>query len=163
MLLGMLLLLAGCQGFDPAAWIQAGEDQIDQDQDGVSVKNGDCDESCENMMNVNDDGMQACSGWFIHPGVEDESPRPFGPNVDYDCNGVVDGQEPGADFDSDGYSPVPTVAGEPGDCNDLDSRVHAEHEECCGDQLDNDCDGRVDEAACVESSLSCPLATVEGE
>lgn len=52
------------------------------------------------------------------------------------------------DLDDDGW----TRGG--GDCNDNDDKIHPDADEVCGDAIDNNCDGDVDEEACVESGCS---------
>ena len=157
----LILLLLSCADFDPVAWIEEANASVDHDGDGISPAQGDCDDGCVEMVYT--EQGEVCTGWFIHPGALDTDPRPFGPDVDYDCDGVVDGAEPGADFDEDGYSPVPVDDEDLGDCDDLNSRVHFGHPECCDDGFDNNCDGRWDEVSCEFDTLACPVTVSEME
>ena len=62
--------------------------------------------------------------------------------LDNDCDGVVDGGgvcTPCVDNDLDGFT---TCAG---DCDDTSANVFPGAPEVCGDGVDNDCDGLVDE------------------
>ncbi len=112
----------------------------DDDQDGYTVADGDCD----------DDDPD------VHPGATE-----ICNDRDDDCNGEVDEQAADAfavypDNDQDGYGNeeaaltnciVPdgyTTVGD--DCNDEDPSTHPGADELC-DQADNDCDGAVDEEA----------------
>ncbi len=100
-----------CQGGD----VPCGD--RDDDGDGVTVKQGDCDDSDRD----------------VHPGVEE---------VPY--NGKDDDCEDGdlVDVDGDGV-PAAQVVGEEGDCDDLNAAVHPgvteNEQENCGDGVDNDC------------------------
>jgi hypothetical protein len=57
--------------------------------------------------------------------------------IDDDCDGLVDGDDPDTDLDSDGHSVCD------GDCDDEDADVHPDAVEVC-DEVDNDCDGTSD-------------------
>ena len=99
-----------------------------------------------NDCNDNDPG--------VHPGMGEACN-----GRDDNCNGAVDeGVLPipsYVDFDGDGYGqdatmelrcPVPAgrvIYG--GDCNDADPRIHPSAVEVCGNGIDDDCDGYVDE------------------
>jgi hypothetical protein len=84
---------------------------------GTSTLGGDCDDA---------DPM-------TYPGAQDVP----GNGIDEDCDGRDGGQA--IDADGDGHSP-------PFDCDDLDDTVHPQAAEIC-DGLDNNCDGRIDEAS----------------
>ncbi len=60
-------------------------------------------------------------------------------NVDDDCDGKIDLDDPDCwkDSDGDGYSVR-------WDCNDLNPLYHPRADEDCEDEIDNDCDNRVD-------------------
>ncbi len=94
-------------------------DPVDDDQDGFTVADGDCDDLDPNV-------------W---PGAEETCN-----GVDDDCNGTVD---EGFDLDADGVVSCETATTE-ADCDDGDPEVFPGHEEQC-DAKDNDCDGTVDE------------------
>lgn len=53
---------------------------------------------------------------------------------------------PACDKDGDGYCPGETVTGQPGgDCNDENRSINPRGREVCGNNVDDDCDGRVDQ------------------
>ncbi|MFN7144534.1 MAG: MopE-related protein, partial [Myxococcota bacterium] len=141
---GLLLLLAllGCRatpddkapvGTDP----DTGVGEVpDEDGDGFSEEEGDCD---ERDGNVHPGASEACNG------------------VDDDCDGSVDEGVLGtyyADADGDGYgdpaAPQDACASPAGhvsvgvDCDDTDPEVFPSSPEVC-DGIDNDCDALVDE------------------
>jgi len=98
----------------------------DLDRDGYTVEDGDCDESDE----------------FIHPGADEICDN----EIDDNCDGEVD--EDGCtdsddDADSDGY----TV--KDGDCDDSDDSVYPGALEICDNEIDDNCDGEVDEDGCT--------------
>jgi hypothetical protein len=78
----------------------------------------------------------------IRPGAEDIC----WDNIDNNCDGQVDeGCVPVCtDADNDGYYGQGDC-GTPVDCNDTAADIHPGAVEPCGDGLDNDCDGQVDE------------------
>jgi hypothetical protein len=112
----------------------------DADGDGFAA----CEECDDADEDVNPDGTEVCN------------------DLDDDCNGLVDGDDPNlqggstwyADADSDGYggtqfqvvdceAPLGYVANSD-DCDDLDPDSYPSAVEVC-DEADNDCDGSVDE------------------
>ena len=117
------------------------QDDADADGDGWTVSQGDCNEDCSGKI-ILPDGAVVCIGWVFHPMEDDElEQKSLGPTLDQDCDGVTDGQQPGLDFDGDGFAGVPH-AGEIRDCDDEDRSVRPGAPETCGDGIDNDCDGR---------------------
>ncbi len=105
------------------------DEGFDQDGDGVTSCDGDCDD-----LNA-----------FVSPELPERCDC-----TDNDCDGTLDELpfgnagsicEFGAchDFDGDGFTNCE------GDCNDLDLSAFPGASEVCGDGVDNDCDGRVDE------------------
>lgn len=81
-------------------------------------------------------------------------------NLDNDCDGLVDCQDPDCapdsacipctDNDGDGYAIEGGSCG-PIDCNDNDLAVHPGAVEHCFDTIDNDCDGLID---CADGDCS---------
>ncbi|MFT5356044.1 MAG: MYXO-CTERM domain-containing protein [Polyangiales bacterium] len=48
----------------------------------------------------------------------------------------------GPDRDGDGFSDV-------ADCDDSNEQAHPDHRELCGNRIDDNCDGRIDESSCI--------------
>ena len=113
----------------------------DSDGDGFTVDDGDCD---DNDATINPGADEVCD------------------DVDNDCDDEVDEADASdaitwyGDTDEDGYgdeADVLTSCDQPdgyselsGDCNDDDDAIHPAAEEVC-DEVDNDCDGTVDQGA----------------
>jgi len=106
-------------------------DEIDQDCDGIIDEETDC---------YDDDG----DGFSEDEGDCDDFDDEMGPDaeeilddgIDNDCDGAIDGDT--VDEDGDGW------AESAGDCDDEDSTTHPDAVEIA-DDVDNDCDGIVDE------------------
>jgi hypothetical protein len=66
-----------------------------------------------------------------------------GDGVDNDCNGIIDD----LDRDGDGYIDKMCIGfnGPGGDCWDTNDSVHPSAPEVCGDGVDNDCSGVIDD------------------
>jgi hypothetical protein len=95
---------------------------LDRDEDGVTPAQGDCDD--DNPM--------------VYPGAPE-----LCDGLDHDCNNIRDDI---CDNDGDGYA-IRAGNGKPGgDCNDRDRRIGPGALEVQGNRLDDNCDGRVDEA-----------------
>lgn len=62
-------------------------------------------------------------------------------NIDNDCNGVTDD---GEDLDEDGYTSAE------GDCDDCNDAVNPGELELCGNGIDENCNGQIDEPLSVE-------------
>jgi len=120
----------------------------DADGDGINEVDGDCDD--------NDD--------TIFPGAQESCD-----GRDDDCDGSVDSPDPingliwYEDVDGDGWGiadvsvisclrPV-GFAAFPGDCDDANAVVNPGQDEVC-DELDNDCDGRVDGEFSVDAVVN---------
>jgi len=135
-------------------------DDIDQDCDGFD----ECDAD-EDGYDATSAAGPGCSGYDcndqdteVHPGAIEND----GNGIDDDCDGIVDLP----DSDSDGF----TV--EDGDCMDLgpdsntaaavalSKQVNPGAQEVCFDQVDNDCDGWIDNLP--ECEWKVLTATVRG-
>ena len=146
----------------------------DTDNDGVIDDNDNCPNTpagtvvdakgCEIVIeppvitDVDGDGFDAISSGgndcndevaAINPG----SAERCGDNIDNNCDGLTDGQDTQAC-----PAPSPTCTDDDGDkfyaqadcntvqdCNDNDGQIFPGATELCGDAIDNDCDGNVDE------------------
>lgn len=93
--------------------------RVDQDGDGYSVAEGDCDDT--------------------NPRLGPAEPEICGDGIDQDCDGV-DASCEDQDWDGDGYAPVE------GDCDDGNPAIHPGAMDICGDGIDQNCNGS--EAAC---------------
>ena len=116
-------------------------DNIDNDGDGYTPKEGDCDDSdadiCPGAIEICDDG------------------------IDNDCDEDIDcadddcTDDPACQFctdaDSDGYFAEANCSGAR-DCNDSDGDINPGATEICDDGIDNDCDGAVD---CDDQDCEC--------
>lgn len=132
---------------------------VDNDDDGFSPADGDCDDNnaarypgnaeicdgidndCDGTVDITEadgdyDGVMACEGDCddfdanVYPGAPE-----ICDDKDSDCNGIVEDHE---DADGDLY----TICD--GDCDDNEAAVHPDLIEVC-DLLDNDCSGGVDD------------------
>ncbi len=142
-----------CDGRDLAdadgdGWdaLEVGGDDCD-DADATSYPGADevpydgIDNDCEadgDLTDVDGDGYDAAevggadcadSDATVHPGVFDDCD-----GGDEDCDGTDDED---ADVDHDGYTACA------GDCDDADATVHAGAEDIGGNEVDEDCNGRV--------------------
>ena len=99
--------------------------QQDNDGDGFTVEEGDCDD-CDAEVHPGAD--EYCNG------IDDDCDQLVDEDFDLDGDGLVDC----VDDDEDGYTE------EEGDCDDQDAGVSpAVHEACNG--VDDDCDGEIDQ------------------
>jgi hypothetical protein len=104
---------------------------IDADGDGFFAQSG-----CGTPLDCND------ANAAIHPGATEVCD-----GVDNNCNGVVDEgcSASCTDADFDGFFAQPGC-GTAVDCNDTNPAAHPAAAEVCGDQLDNNCNGFIDES-----------------
>ncbi len=103
-------------------------DNIDEDGDGVGFCFGDC---ADQSVDVFPDHPEDCDG------------------IDNNCDGAID---EGFDGDGDGYYSGPGCEEHFGtsDCNDADGAINPGAVEVC-DDIDNNCDGAIDEGLSVDS------------
>lgn len=138
-------------------------DRTDDDGDGYSEAQGDCDDrnpnvhpgvtevvdgidnNCDGKVDDDLDG----DGWGVLDGDCDDNDPYVHPlagedcndGVDNNCNNFVDGQEP--DKDGDGFGPCDQPYA---DCNDNEFLIGPASIEDPSDGVDNDCDGFIDNA-----------------
>jgi hypothetical protein len=108
-------------------------DVSDNDGDGFSEADGDCDDTDPNISPAADENCQTA--------------------YDDNCNGFVNNDEP----DKDGDGELRCVGGVENDCNDWDPEMSPALIEICGDGIDNDCDGNTD-SLCASA---CEIAAFE--
>jgi len=113
--------------------VDEGTDLYDDDGDGYSEEQGDCND-------LND---------AVSP-AEIDVPRDY---VDNDCNGEVDDDPPLVDNDGDGYANE-DADGNPLDCDDTDADINPDAEEIPGNEVDENCDGALDVDADGDGSPS---------
>ena len=111
-----------------------GRQCVDQDMDGYGVGKG-----CPGPQDCDD------ADFKVNPGAPQEKDQTCGDGVDNDCDSVADdGCSTSVDSDGDGSSVGGGATGQP-DCNDKDAKIGPGQKEVCGDKIDNDCDGTVDD------------------
>ncbi|OGQ77904.1 MAG: hypothetical protein A2289_19270 [Deltaproteobacteria bacterium RIFOXYA12_FULL_58_15] len=126
-------------------------DRIDNDCDTLTDDEdiGDCPPGC---VDFDADGFPSalCGGTDCNDGSFDVNPvagEHCDDDVDNDCNGLVDWDDPAscptgcADADGDHYLDAECGGS---DCNDQNAGIHQGAGEHCFDDVDNNCDGRVD-------------------
>lgn len=81
--------------------------------------------------------------------------RCYDPGADGDADGDSDGDgDACVDDDGDGYDAATPLCESGDDCHDGDDSIHPGAEEVCGDSIDNNCDGTIDESCpCIDGAL----------
>lgn len=103
---------------------------VDRDGDGFGVGEG-----CPRRQDCDDESFAT------KPGVSESC----GNSLDDDCDGTIDEGCPGAiDGDGDGAGVGRAVVGQP-DCDDRNPTRAPGRTEVCGNGLDDDCDGTIDD------------------
>lgn len=117
----------------------------DADSDGYTLADGDCDDT---NPDIHPEATEECDG------------------IDNDCDDIIDPQISFfLDLDGDGYGTVefsscmqpPGYSTEEGDCNDEDDSIHPAAIDQCGDDIDQDCDGVVNNEECFYSVNDAPV------
>ncbi len=148
------------------------EEKTDNDGDGYAVAEGDCDDNdaslhpgaeeiCGDNIDQDCDGfdkkcavnVDADGDGYSPPDDLDDNDGTIHPNAEEICDGkdndqdsLIDEDCPTCtDADGDGYF-AESGCGTAVDCNDHDPNIHPNYViPDCGDGIDNDCDGLVDE------------------
>jgi hypothetical protein len=141
-LLGVASLLTACAGSEDAA---THVEAIRASKVDVCLYLGNGDVNVINVAapaaaNLLDRGNQLAGDWTV--------------DADGDGFGAGAAQECPDDADAIGWTTTS------GDCDDGDAASSPAAEELCGDSLDNDCDGQVDED-CVVEPEPCPCFTAD--
>ena len=174
MIMASIGLLAGCgqSAYDN----QPCETQVwyaDNDLDGygdASEVSELCDDEVTNRFVGNDEDCDDANV-SIHPAADE-----FCNEIDDNCDGEVDNDVPSAplwyiDTDNDGYGDPQTsisscvavtgYSNNSSDCDDGDEAINPSASELC-DEIDNDCDGEVDEVDTLEFEVYYADADMDG-
>ncbi len=149
-------------------------DGIDNDCDGdVDGADSDCESESE-CTDADGDGYYAEDGCGtavdcddsnadVNPGAQEVCDD----GIDNNCDGSIDegcetdNETQCTDADGDGYY-AEDGCGTAVDCDDSNADVNPGAQEVCGDGIDNNCDGSIDEG-CAADNETCPAAAVLGE
>jgi len=115
-----------CDGFDNNCDGVVPDSEVDEDGDGFRLCGKDCDDTDPTTY---DGAAEQCDG------------------KDNDCDTVLPVGE--QDLDSDGVM----ACADPPDCDDRNDQVSPYAPELCGNRIDDDCDGQVDEESVAEDDL----------
>ncbi|MCO4747396.1 MAG: hypothetical protein KC912_21530 [Proteobacteria bacterium] len=162
-----------CNGLDDNCDGLVAVTEFDIDQDGLRACEGDCDDyndevrpglaencadsldnNCDGLINedadADQDGFTTCMGDCVDydPAINPAAPEEACNEVDDNCDGIID---EGLDRDGDGWIAC-LVVNDDGcipepvecDCDDTNRFVAPWLPEICGDGLDNNCDGAID-------------------
>lgn len=101
---------------------------------------------CESMKDTDSECLD-CDTAELDTGTEDtDNTDDTGEDTnDTDTNDTDTNIDPTIDADGDGFSI------EEGDCDDDNTDINPSEDESCGDGLDNNCDGLIDDASAVDS------------
>jgi hypothetical protein len=105
--------VANCATTEPSV------DDVDNDGDGYSEVQGDCDDA---NAEINPDAAETCNG------------------IDDNCAGGID-EGLSTDADGDGHYTPSSCALPADDCDDTSGSVYSGATEICGDDIDQDCSG----------------------
>jgi len=130
-----------CDGADNDCDEDIPGSEADQDADGWMICEYDCndEDASLNHDDLDGDGQTTCEGdcddteYTVHPGALEVCD-----GMDNNCDGVTDD----VDEDYDGAAPLECGVT---DCDDNDWDIGPGQFENCEDDLDNDCDGDIDE------------------
>ena len=180
-LLVVLMGLTACGGDPEPTVAYAGPAVAGPCDDGAEpvLLHGDGDGDGYGVETYTREGCAGAPGWSTQAGDCDDTDAGVRPSatelcneVDDDCNGTVDdvGEDEGiasyTDADGDGWGfgwesiwacvDAEGVATNSGDCDDGDPEVHPAADEVC-DEVDNNCDGEIDEGVGEALSASFPV------
>ncbi|MCO4772266.1 MAG: putative metal-binding motif-containing protein [Deltaproteobacteria bacterium] len=148
-----------CDGADNDCDGDVGDEDVDEDGDGLTPCDGDCDDTDPELtvgcQDADGDGVPAdqdCddSDAGVYPGQAEVCD-----GDDQDCDGTIEDEQ--YDLDADGESPCE------GDCDDLNATVWTGGTEVC-DHVDSDCDGDlVDGAEDLDGDGEPDCVDVDGD
>ena len=131
---------------------------IDEDGDGQSTADGDCNDA---NAAVYSGAAEVCGTCTDNTDVSTCTAD----GVDNNCDGSVDegcAGSPFIDDDKDGYCEDATSCSDnsqPGDCDDTNSAINPGVGEVCSDLVDNNCDGSVDETTSCDENIAPPSSS----